>query len=105
MENERHHTYTMMSLQYDEPDLLTDEVIVRLGPEPGVAAVEEGGAEGEGGAGLGQGPGVGPPHHPAPPPGQGGHHVVVGEVGRGVTRLEDQEAPAFWQRKQGGVPL
>ena len=87
------------------PDLLTDEVIVRFGPEPGVAAVEEGGAEGEGGAGLGEGPGVGSPHHPPPPPGQGGHHVVVGKVGRSVTRLEDQEAPASWQRKQGGVPL
>ena len=33
--------------------LITDEVVVRLGAEPGVAAVEEGGPHGEGGAGLG----------------------------------------------------
>ena len=87
------------------PDSLTDEIIVRPGPESGVAAVEEGGAEGEGGAGLGQGPGVGSPHDPPPPPGQGGHHVIVGKVRCGVTRLKDQETPAFRQRKQSGVPL
>ena len=48
MENERHHTYNMMFLQHVRPDSLTDEVIVRPGPESGVAAVKEGGAEGEG---------------------------------------------------------
>ena len=53
--------------------LITDEVVVRLGAEPGVAAVEEGGPHGEGRAGLGQAPGVGLPHHPALLPGQSRH--------------------------------
>ena len=67
-----------------------------------MAAVEEGGAECEGGAGLSQTPSASPPHHPPPPPGQASHHVVVGEVGRGVAGLEYQETPSTRQREQGG---
>ena len=54
---------------------------------------------------LCEGPGAGPPHQPVLAPGQRRHHVVVGDVRRGVAGLVDQETPAFREGEGRGVSL
>ena len=54
---------------------------------------------------LCEGPGAGSPHQPVLPPGQRRHHVVVGEVGRGVAGLVDQETSAIREGEGRGVSL